>query len=484
MSATLLRIPPRSELPPPGGRDREFLPAAIEIIETPPSPIRIAIAATICLLAAIGLAWSYWGRIDVVAVAQGRVQPTGRVKIVEPLVTGKVSEIAVANGQHVEAGELLVALDASEARADLATEIEDSAASRAEIARRRAAVAAVPAQDAPIVAATPTFDADIPEGLKARETRVLEGDLAQLAASLASLEAKLAQSQATRDRLGETIKAQTTLVATLRERVTMQTELKQALAGSKAAMIDAMEKTQTQQAVLAGQLGGLAETDAGIAVIRKQMRELRDGFRADQLQKLALAEQQANEFGHKRDKARSIVEHMRLVSPISGTVQALAVTTIGQVATTGEELMRIVPDGSVLEVEAYLQNIDVGFVREGQEVAVKIDSFPFTRYGTLAGTVGKVARDAVSEPDLRNQDTRSAAASHQGGLDIAAPSVQNLVFPMTVHLAAQAIHADGALVPLSPGMSVSVEIKTGSRRIIEYLFSPLVEVTSTSMRER
>ena len=145
--------------------------------------------------------------------------------------------------------------------------------------------------------------------------------------------------------------------------------------------------------------------------------------------------------------------------------------------------MRIVPQGDKLEIEAYLPNKDIGFVREGQLVAIKVESFPFTRYGMLSGTVTHIARDAIPQPEAA-QIEGNPARPGENQMFAGAQRTQNLVFPITIAVEKPELVVDGRRIPMSAGMTVTAEIKTGSRRIIEYLFSPLVEVGSEAMRER
>jgi hemolysin D len=174
---------------------------------------------------------------------------------------------------------------------------------------------------------------------------------------------------------------------------------------------------------------------------------------------------------------------MTLRAPLSGTIQASSVTTVGQVLTSGEEIMRIVPEDAVLEIECYLPNQDIGFVKEGQDAVVKIESFPFTRYGTINARVTRVARDAIPQPEAEQTETNSQkqTKSTQSGV---AQRTQNLVFPVTLKPEATLIGIDGTNIPLQAGMATTVEIRTGSRRILEYIFSPLVQVGSEAMKER
>jgi hemolysin D len=312
---------------------------------------------------------------------------------------------------------------------------------------------------------------------------VLAADLSQLSATIASLEAQRTQKMAERDRLKDTIETQKHLIATLQERVDMRASLVASKSGAKAAVIDATETLQYQQTQLAIQQGQLASDEAGMAVFERDEDKTLQTFVSDNAQKLDDGERQASDYEQRLAKAVARTDHMTLKSPIAGIVQASTITNVGQVVTTGQEVMRIVPEDAALELEVYVLNRDIGFIKPGQEAVVKIESFPFTRYGTLTAHVTRVASDAIPEPDanqIEGDPNKSTANSGFAG----AQRTQNLVFPVTLHPDSDHINVDGVDVPLSPGMATTVEVKTGSRRILEYIFSPLVGVTSEALKER
>ena len=469
-----------------GGDDREFLPAALEILETPPSPVRTGLLVIICAFVVVALGWAYVSRIDIIAVAQGKLQPTGRVKVIQPLETSRVVATLVENGQAVKAGEVLVELDPSDAAAEAGGVAANLASYRAEVLRRQAAIDRAQT-DAAAKTMTPKLaviwpDA-IPPAIRQREERVYTADMLQLKAQVASLTAQSAQKRAEQERLRATIVAEDNLIATLQQRVTMKSTLIDRNAGSKADLIDATETLQDQKTTLAQQKGQLAEAEAAMLVFGKDIARAYETFIADNAQKLAEAERQAGDFSERYAKAKARLDHMTLKSPIDGTVQASTLTTVGQVVTSGQELMRIVPEGAALEIECYLPNKDIGFVKTGDHAIIKIESFPFTRYGTIEATVIRVAHDAIPEPDAEQMEkdgTRSSQALSQAG----GQRTQNLVFPVTLRPTSRNIDIDGTPIPLGAGMAVTAEIRTGSRRILEYVFSPLVKVGSEAMKER
>jgi hemolysin D len=462
--------------------DQEFLPAALAILETPPSPVRIGLLWAICLLMAFALLWSYFGHIDILAVAQGKIQPTGRVKTIQPLETGRVVALHVENGQHVAAGDVLVELDPAEAVADETASTSAFAAYKAERLRRKAALDAMEGL-APNETPKIAWPQDIPTPIREREDRVLKGDLGQVRISVQSYDAQIAQKKDEEQRLQSTVAAEQSLIETLQQRVAMRRALLARGSTPKAAVIDAMETLQTQQTALTTQQGQLIEARAAQEVLAKDRQKTIESFIAENSQKLAEAERQIDDLEQKSVKAHVKTGHMTLTSPIAGTVLGLSVTTKNQVLTSSEELMRIVPDDAGLEIECYLENKDVGFVKNGQQAIVKIESFPFTRYGSLGATVTRVAHDAIPEPDAQTIEGNPAKQPKTGYFG-GAQRVQNLVFPVTLQSDLPAMSIDGVDIPLSPGMAVTVEIKTGKRRILEYLFSPLVETASRAMRER
>jgi hemolysin D len=462
--------------------DMEFHPADIEILDTPPSPVRMGMIVAICALATAVLAWSYFGTIDIVAVAQGKFKPVGDTKVIQPLEGGKVAALRVENGQHVKAGDVLVELDPGDARADETDAAATLAAWRAEAVRRRAAIDAARENVAP--AAAIAWPADIPGENRAREDKVLDSDLAQLSSALASIEAQVAQKETDRDQLSATIKSQEALIATLRQRMDMRASLIPSGAGSKAALIDATERVQSETTALNGHIAQRAQTVAAIRVLGEDRRKTISAFIAENTQKLADAQRQADDFEQRHIKTRLKSGRLALTSPIDGVVMGLSVTTIGQVLSSGEDVAKIVPEGASLKIEAYLANKDIGFVKKGQGAVVKVDAFPFTRYGALSATVERIAFDAIPEPDAQSAEADATKANRSGKTFGGAQRVQNLVFPVTLTPGSDHLSIDGERIPMSPGMTVEIEIATGKRRILEYVFSPLVETASKALKER
>ncbi len=460
--------------------DHEFLAPALEILETPPSPVRMAFISLICAFLTVTLVWAYFGWIDVVASAQGKIQPVGRVKIVQPLEIGKVSRILAVDGQHVSRGDALIEFEAGELTAEaMAAKIAYNA-SRAEVARRSALEAAVDgAGPLPPI----SWPADLPNLLRAREEKVAVSSLAQLRGSLAVIAAQRSQKAAERDQIAETIANQQQLVATLKQRVDMRTSLMRSGATALAAVIDATETFKYQLTQLAMQKGQLVSADTGIAVFDTQAEKARRDFRSENAEKLREALREAANTEQTLAKAQAKLRHASLLAPESGVVQASVATSVGQVLTPGEEVLRIVSDTAPLEVQVYVLNRDIGFVEIGQDVTVKVEAFPFSRYGVIAAHVAAIAGDAIPEADAGKLEGRPNEPSAQIGYG-GAQRTQNLVFPVRLRLEANSIYVGDRKVPLASGMTVTADFQTGRRRLIDYFLSPLSEIGSRAMHER
>ncbi len=291
--------------------------------------------------------------------------------------------------------------------------------------------------------------------------------------ALKALDKQMAQKLATRKKLDMSIAFQRTLMETLNQRVATRQEAIDKQVGTKINLYDAKEELERSQSQLASDEGQLIETDAALTELLSEKAKTTSQFIADNQNKLAEASRKADEARESVAKAAARAAHTRLTAPIDGVVQQTAVTTIGQVVTTGQELAAITPNGGKLQVEALVANLDIGFVKLGQPAVVKVDAFPFTRFGVLHGEVVKIASAAIPEEEAKRALANAASAANASQPPPTAPGqAESFVFPVTVALDETAMTIDNAVIPLTPGMTVTVEIKTDFRRVIDYLLSP------------
>jgi hemolysin D len=454
----------------------EFLPAALEIVETPPSPIGRAIAGVILLLFCLALIWAWWGTIDIVASATGKILPGGRVKVVQPFETAVVRSIRVQDGQTVKAGDVLIELDPTANEAERDHLRNDLLAERLNIARLRAALSG---SDDPATDFTPPADAD-PELIRTQR-QLLLNQVTEHRAKIAALARQQAQKEAEQSTTEATIHKLETILPVIQSRVDIRKTLVEKELGSKLSYFEVFQLLVEQQEELRVQKSHLMETAAAIAAIRETRAQAAAEYRRSISDDLAKAEQKANGLAQDLIKAEQKTRLQLLTAPVDGVVQQLAVHTVGGVVTPAQSLLVVVPSDSRLEIEAMVSNNDIGFVHAGQQAEIKVDTFNFTRYGLLDGEVLSVSRDAVirDRPQDRFGERTPGAAN-----ETSEPKGQELNYSARISLDRTQMQIDDRMVDLSPGMAVTVEIKTGSRNILSYLLSPLRRYRHEVLHER
>ncbi len=473
-SGVVLSLPAR--IWPHRRDEREFLPAALEIIETPASPVGRAIAGTIIGFFVIALAWACLGKVDIIATASGRIIPSGRTKMIQPFETGVVRTIPVTDGQSVAAGDLLVELDPTANQADETRLARDLLQDRLDVARLRAQLANDSESFAPPEGAEPQ--------LVETARRQMQAQTAEQAAKLATLDRQIAQKRAEGDGVTATIAKIQAMLPLLRGQRDIREELLKNEFGSKLLYLQVEQQVVEQERDLVVAAHRLDETREALGALERQRAGTEAEYGKGLLADLAKAENAASEHGQEAVKAAQKRGLQTLRAPVAGTVQQLAVHTVGGVVTPAQQLMVIVPREAHLEIEATLANKDIGFVHIGQAVAVKVETFTFTRYGLLHGTVTSLSRDVVAQ-DSNGADPRSTRS-----LDAEPPKdeqdrqARQPAYVARIALAETGLETEEGWRPLEPGMAVTAEIKTGRRRVIGYLLSPLMRYRQEGLRER
>jgi hemolysin D len=455
--------------------DREFLPAALEIVETPPSPLGRTISYVIMALFSVALIWACVGRVDIVASAKGKIVPNGRSKIIQPFETGVVRAIDVHDGQVVKAGETLIELDPTMNDAEWKHYQTDLVAAQLEVARLEAELA----DGDPLANFKPPTDA--PAALVAVQRQFLLDQTAEQQDRLSVFDRQRQQKEAERDTIEATIGKLEASLPILQERVDMRKALYDHSTGSKAEYLELLQPLVEQQHELEVQKRHADETTAAIAAIDEQRKQAEEEYRRERYGELTEAARKAQGLGEDFIRAQHRAALQVLAAPVDGTVQQLAVHTIGGVVTPAQNLLVVVPADNYLEIEAMIPNRDIGFVREGQDAKIKVDAFNFNRYGLIDGKVESISPDAIA----REKPPDKASADQQGSEDESSePANQELVYAARISIASTQMQVEDRLVNLNPGMAVTVEIKTGSRRIISYLLSPLLRYRQEALRER
>ncbi len=418
-----------------GARATEFLPSVLEIQQAPPSPIGRALLWTIVAAFAAGVLWATLGRMDVVATAQGRIISGGDSKIIRTDEAGVIASIHVQDGQAVKQGEVLVELDATRNVTDRARAVNGYRAANVGAARLRA-----------LIHGQATFEA--PTG--ADEAYVL------------------AQQQLLRDQSAE-YHAGRSAAQHLVEQHRAAVEQHRAAVGRANAQLRRLKATVPMEAgeaeadkarEFAAHKKQLRHARAALAEAEEQYRAMVSEFQQTKQAELAALETTIASLAQEMATVEATGGLQRLVAPVDGVVRQLAVQTVGGEVTAAQPLLMVVPKDQPVEVEAQVKTKDREFVRKGQPVDIRVDTAQVTRHATIPGRVVTVADEAVSIDNV------------------------GLVYPARVSLDRGSIQIEGQPADLSPGMAVTVEIRTGERRIIEYLSGLLLKSMKEILRAR
>jgi hemolysin D len=453
-----------------------FLPAALEIVETPASPVGRSVALTIIAIFCFAVGWASVSHMDIVASASGKIIPSEGTKVIQPLEMGIVRAINVRDGQKVSAGEILVEIDPRINQTDRDHLRSDLTATQLEIARLKAGLADM---KNPVDGFDPPSDATPAQVDMQRDYLIKQ--TAEYRAKMDGLDRQLEQKQAERDTIQATIGKLSAIVPIVQQRVDIRKVSADQEYTSKFQYLEMVQLLVEQQQDLVVQRSKLRETQASVAALTDSRTQAAAEFHRTLFGQLAEAERKADGLRYDLAKSDQKINAQYLRAPIDGTVQQLAIHTIGGVVSPAQVLLTIVPLESHLEIEAMVLNRDIGFIHPKQTAEIKVDTFNFTKYGLLHGEVLSVSQDAIVRDKAIDRGSEKSPGADNSSSE---PKGQDLSFSARVSLDRSQMQIDDRLINLTPGMAVTVEIKTGSRSLLGYLLSPLTKYGHESLRER
>ena len=461
------------------GLELEFLPAALEVMDTPASPAARYTALTIAALFTVAVAWSIVGKVDMIASAPGSVIPVGKSKVIQPLEAGIVTEILVKDGDHVAAGQRLIELDAVQTGAErdrLARDLRQArldAAGLAALRRDIATGAGLGSFTAP--PGTPAAEVETERLTIAARQQQGAQKSASLIQQIAAKQAEAAENRAGIDRLRASLPY-------LQKKRDMYRSLLRSGLTQLPAWADAEQAASDQQQQMLVMGEHAADIAASRASLIRDLAQARAEYAHDVMKDASDADQKIGELTAQMAAASRRTEEATLTAPIAGTVQDLAIHTIGGVVTPAQALLTIVPDEGPVMIEATVDNRDVGFVHPGQAAEVKVETFTFTRYGLMHGRVVDISRDAAAGMQARALGTKRDDTDDPSSGNTVANKAAGYV--AHVILDRDTLVVDGQEQRLAPGMSVTAEIKTGRRSVMDYLLSPLNRYAHDGLNER
>lgn len=436
--------------------EAQFLPAALSLQETPVSPAPRVAMWLVISFTLIALLWACFGKMDIVATAQGKIVPNAGTKVIQPFELSTIKAIHVKDGQPVKAGDVLIELDATTTQADKDRLNSDLALSFLQEARAQAMLKALEQTQTPVL----LRPSHVSESQFSEADALLQGQYTEYQSKLALLESDIVKKQAEQKSIQTQINSIEKSLPISRQRAENFRQLADNDNVPKDAYLQREQQKIDQEGQLATGKSRLQELKAALDTVQEQKNALLAETKRVHLDSLNEASQRIAALEQELIKAESRHGLMKLTAPVDGTVQQLAVRTIGGVVTEAQPLMVIVPKDDVVEVEAFLGNQDIGFVNEQQEAEVKVQTFPYTKYGTIHAVVTSVSDDAINDEKM------------------------GLVYAVRAKLEKSTMQLESKVVNLSAGMAVTVEIKTGKRRVIEYFLKPFLEYKNESLKER
>ncbi|WP_319240963.1 HlyD family type I secretion periplasmic adaptor subunit [uncultured Propionivibrio sp.] len=442
----------------------DFAPGLLSIQESPPARLPRVVLAVVLGLFSILLCWAVFGRLDIIASAEGRLVPQTYVKIVQPADAGIVREILVREGQRVAAGQVLMRMDTQLAEADLRSLETDLVMRRLQLRR---------------------IDAE----LEGRRLLPLPGDPEDLFRRIEAqyvehrrlFEDALGTAREAFNRAGRDFEAAREILAKLEAVVPIldaqsaaYVELGQSGFVAQLAVRDKQREAIEKARDLSAQQETVAGLAAGVAQADRQARQVMSKYRADLQNERVEAEAQFRRLQQELVKQQHKSDLLELRASQAGVVKELATHTLGTVVSPGTVVISLVPEHEPLVADVMVRNDDVGFVFVGQTAKVKLMAYPFQKYGMLDGEVLHVGPDA--------SDSAGSPAKEPGADRVSA--VPGLTYRALIGLKSQALEAQGQRFKLVPGMQVVAEINQGQRSVAEYLLSPVQKILQESGRER
>ncbi len=446
-----------------------FLPAALEIQETPPNPLTRWLAWSLLALVLIGILWSCFGQVNIVASAEGKIIPGSRVKQIQPLEKGVVKAILVNEGDYVTQGQALIELDTTLTTADKNRLQSELHTTTLNLAVNQALLAQIETASRKNAEKQPPLHRDqlalhLPASASAQESQLYQHLLwqqwQQYWSQYQALQSSLRKTRAEQVASKEIISKLEQTLPIVTKRATTLENLHQKDFVSEMDYLQAEQERIQNQQDLAAEKQRYQQTKAAESEVREQINTHIAQTSGTLLTQIADQQRQITALNEELTKATALNDKQILYAPVAGRVQELAINTVGGVVTEAQQLMLVIPDEEQLEVEVFLENKDIGFVREDMPAEIKIHTFPFTKYGVIDAQVVNVSNDAIVDEQ------------------------RGLIYSMQLRMAKNTLRVAGKEVKLQPGMAVTAEMKTGKRRVIEFFMAPLLRYKDESIRER
>jgi hemolysin D len=445
-----------------------FAPGLLAVQESPPAPLPRVVLYAILVLFGLLLFWAAFGRLDVIASAEGQLVPRTYVKIVQPADAGIVKEILVHEGERVEAGQVLLRMDPQDAQADTDALATALALKSLQLRRIDAELAQKP------LLPSPGDPPDLFDRVNAQFEDHRRADLDALGQAQQALRESQQDLQAGLDTL-EKLKKTNPL---LKEQADSYTDLGKDGYAAQVVVSEKQRQFLENDQDLRAQESKVGSLEAAVAVAQQQLRQVTSKYRSDLQNERVEAQGEFAKLQQDMIKQNHRAGLLELRAPQAGVVKDLATHTIGTVVSAGTVLLSLVPEREPMMAEVTVRNEDVGFVHPEQSVEVKLAAYPFQKYGMLHGQVVRIS------PDASDTSARAGERPAVGTTSGESPAAPPRGYKALIELDRQTLTRGNLQLKLLAGMQVIAEVKEGRRSVLEYLLSPVQKTIQESGRER
>lgn len=438
-----------------GDRETDFLPAILEVTETPPSPVGRLVLWTIVALLVVGILWSVFGTVDEVAVATGKIIPVGQVKTIQSKDKGIVKTIYVKEGDYVKAGDLLIELDPTSTGADLESLKKRAAYYELDIDRLNAELAGT--------TFNPSMSPDLEQKDFSAQISLYQSRVAQQQAEIRAAQMAISQKESALSAEKSNYEKYEGMLEIAEEKRSRLELLVQENAIAEFQLLEQEAQCMELEKTLQAQADTVEKTRSELAEAKQKLANVDATYKKDIMTNLVEARKQYYSYAEEIKKADENSRLSRIIAPVDGRVHQLAMHTVGGIVTEAQSLLMIVPDDTRLEFEVWADNKDIGFIKVGQAAEVKVQTFNFQKFGVVDGEVTEISPDALNDPSDKERDKK---------------------YRLALSMERKEMDVSGKTVPLSPGMEVTAEIKIKTKRIIDFFLDPFKKYTSEALRER
>lgn len=438
--------------------EMSFSPSMIRLQQRPPAIGAQLMLILICMMFGAFVLWASMGHINILVSGYGKIETVSHLTRIQPVTVGKISRLLVEEGEHVSAGQLLVELDSTEYDVDRAHLERKIAYQELVLARLTLTDAAITQERKNKEKLTGSMQID--PGFIEHQQLKMDSEINSYFAELQRFDGKNQEKIAEKDEV-------TALINKLEQFLEISTEqegakrvLSEQKVLSRLSWLDERRNLIADEQELYVLKQKIRRIDASINQVRQEKLSFKAAMKSSVATERLSTLEEYTTAKEELKRIQTRIAHSQLRSPVSGVVHQLQAYRAGEVLLEAQPVMQIIPDETELEVVVYVPNRDIGFVRLGADTIIKVESYPYTQYGKLTGTVKAVSPDAIELVD------------------------NGLYFEVKVKLDLQYIDYHDNRLKLTPGMSVLSEIKTGERKLVEYFLSPLIQMKDKAFSER